>query len=56
VPNLLQVQRVASLYIAWVWVENKFGEGDLVVEVLEGEVVMVEVVVVEVVVGNMVVG
>jgi len=51
VPNLSQVQRAASLYMAWVWVENKLGEGDLVVEGLEGEVAVVEVVV-----GNRVVG
>jgi len=51
VPNLLRVQRVASLYMAWVWVENKLGEGNLVVEGLEGEVAVVEVVV-----GNRVVG
>jgi len=37
--------------MAWVWVENKVGEGDLVVEGLEGEVAVVEVVV-----GNRVVG
>ena len=55
-PNLLQVQRVASLYMAWVWVENKLGEGNLVVEGLEGEVTVVEVVVGNRVVGKTVVG
>jgi len=56
VPNLLQVQRVVTLYMAWVWVENKLDEGNLVVEGLEGEVAVVEIVVVEVVVGNRVDG